>query len=114
MASNFAPLGPAGFDACRAARQPFRRPIVGAILQKLVREGRVARNAEGAYSVVAGAADKAAPDDAVNGSRRPQAPRFPGSGSANAQGFKAEPPLGNHPPLDGLAGATPPSSRRIA
>ena len=81
--------------ALAAAREPLsqrqireraatRHKTVGAILKKLVQEGRIERNAEGHYSVVAGAADKAAPVDAVNGSRRPQAPRFPDPGSANA------------------------------
>ena len=65
-------------------RAATRHKTVGAILQKLVQEGRIERNAEGGYSVVAGATDKAAPVDAANGSRPPQAPRFPIPGSANA------------------------------
>ena len=64
-------------------RAATRHKTVGAILQRLVREGRIERNAEGGYSVVAGATDKAAPVDAANGSRPPQAPRFPNPGSAN-------------------------------
>ena len=65
-------------------RAATRHKTVGAILQKLVREGRIERNAEGGYSVIAGATDKAAPLDPINGSRRPKAPRFPIPGSANA------------------------------
>ena len=65
-------------------RAATRHKTVGDILQKLVQEGRIERNAEGGYSVVAGAMDKTAPVDPVNGSRRPQAPRFPNTGSANA------------------------------
>ena len=64
-------------------RAATRHKTVGVILQKLVREGHIERNAEGGYSVVAGAADKAAPVDPINGSRRPQAPRFPNPGSGN-------------------------------
>ena len=81
-------------EALAAARAPLsqrqirdraatRHKTVGAILKKLVQEGRIERNAEGGYSVVASATDKAAPVDPVNGSRRPQAPRFPVPGSAN-------------------------------
>ena len=64
-------------------RAATRHKTVGVILQNLVREGRIERNAEGGYSVVAGAADKAAPVDPINGSRRPKAPRFPNPGSGN-------------------------------
>ncbi|MDE0391776.1 MAG: hypothetical protein OXI57_06865 [Rhodospirillales bacterium] len=52
--------------------------------EKRVQKGRIERNAEGHYSVVAGATDKAASTDAVDVSRRPQVPRFPNPGSANA------------------------------
>ena len=52
-------------------RAATRHKTVGAILQKLVQEGRIERNAEGGYSVVAGATDKVAPVDPINGSRRP-------------------------------------------
>ena len=58
-------------------RAATRHKTVGAILQKLVREGRIERNAEGGYSIVAAATDKAAPVDAANGSHPPQAPLFP-------------------------------------
>ena len=52
-------------------RAATRHKTVGAILQKLVQEGRIEHNAEGGYSILAGAADKAAPVDPINGSRRP-------------------------------------------
>ena len=52
-------------------RAATRHKTVGVILQKLVQEGRIERNAEGGYSVVAGATDKVAPVDPINGSRRP-------------------------------------------
>ena len=65
-------------------RAATRHKTVGAILRKLVQEGRIERNTEGGYSIVASATDKTAPTDAVNGSCRPQAPRFPIPGSANA------------------------------
>ena len=65
-------------------RAVTRHKTVGAILQKLVREGRVVRNAEGGYSVVAGATDKRTAGAAANGSSRPQAPRFPEPGSGHA------------------------------
>ena len=52
-------------------RAATRHKTVGVILQKLVQEGRIERNGEGGYSVVAGATDKVAPVDPINGSRRP-------------------------------------------
>ena len=55
-------------------RAATRHKTVGAILQKLVQEGRIERNAEGGYSLVASQPDKAAP--AANGSD-PDAGRFP-------------------------------------
>jgi len=55
-------------------RAATRHKTVGAILKKLVQEGRVERNAEGGYSLVASQTDKAAP--AANGSD-PDAGRFP-------------------------------------
>ena len=58
-------------------RAATRHKTVGAILQRLVREGRIERDAEGGYSIVAAATDKAAPVDAANGSHPPQAPLFP-------------------------------------
>ena len=58
-------------------RATTRHKTVGAILEKLVREGRIERNAEGGYSIVAAATDQAAPVDAANGSHPPQAPLFP-------------------------------------
>ena len=58
-------------------RAATRHKTVGAILQRLVREGRIERNAEGGYSIAAAATDKTAPADAVNGSPRPQATLFP-------------------------------------
>ena len=74
-------------------RAETRHKTVGAILKKLVQEGRIDCNVEGGFSVDAGtgATDKRAAVDATNtiGSRRPQVPRFPGPGSANnAQGFE--------------------------
>ena len=55
-------------------RAATRHKTVGAILRKLVQEGRIERNAEGGYSIVASQPDKAAP--AANGSD-PDAARFP-------------------------------------
>ena len=63
-------------------RAATRHKTVGAILRKLVREGRIRNDAEGRYSVVTGETRNAAPDDAANGSRHPDASRFPPPGSA--------------------------------
>ena len=56
-------------------RAATRHKTVAAILQKLVQEGRIERNAEGGYSLVASQPDKA-PPAATNGSD-PDAGRFP-------------------------------------
>ena len=65
-------------------RASTRHKTVGVILQKLVQEGRIERNAGGGYTVVAGVTDKPPPVDPINGSTRPQAPRFPIADSADA------------------------------
>ena len=64
-------------------RAATRHKTVGAILRKLVREGRIRHDAEGHYSLVTGETENAAPDDAANGSRPPDASRFPPPGSAH-------------------------------
>ena len=64
-------------------RAATRHKTVGAILRKLVREGRIRNDAEGRYSLVTGETRNAAPDDAANGSRNPDASRFPVPGSAH-------------------------------
>jgi len=64
-------------------RAATRHETVGAILRKLVREGRIWHDAEGRYSLVKGESGNAAPDDAANGSRHPDASRFPHPGSAH-------------------------------
>ena len=61
-------------------RAATRHKTVGAVLKKLVREGRVRHDAEGHYSLAADQADNAAP--AANGSR-PGDARFPVPGSAH-------------------------------
>ena len=64
-------------------RAATRHKTVGAILQKLVSEGRVERDAEGGYSVVVTAGEKVSSVDAVNGSGHADTPRFPVPGSRN-------------------------------
>ena len=64
-------------------RAATRHKTVGAILRKLVREGRIRHDAEGRYSLVTGEAENAAQDDAANDSRHPDASRFPPPGSAH-------------------------------
>ncbi len=59
-----------------------RHKTVGAVLRKLVREGRIRHDAEGRYSLVAGQAEKAS-SLAADGSPHPDAARFPPSGSAH-------------------------------
>ncbi|MCY4407248.1 MAG: AAA family ATPase [Rhodospirillaceae bacterium] len=65
-------------------RASTRHKTVGVILQKLVQEGRIERNAGGGYTVAAGVTDKPPLVDPINGSTRPQALRFPIAGSADA------------------------------
>ena len=64
-------------------RAATRHKTVGAILGKLVCEGRVERNAAGGYSIVETGTKKPTPDDAVNGNQPSDAPRFPVPGSRN-------------------------------
>ena len=64
-------------------RAATRHKTVGAILRKLVREGRIRHDAKGRYSLVTGESENAAPDDAANGSPHPDASRFPPPGSAH-------------------------------
>ncbi|MDE0380240.1 MAG: AAA family ATPase [Rhodospirillales bacterium] len=64
-------------------RAATRHKTVGAVLNKLVREGRIRHDAEGRYSLVTGESENAAPDDDANGSRHPDAARFPPPGSAH-------------------------------
>ncbi len=64
-------------------RAATRHKTVGAILRKLVREGRIRHDSEGHYSLVTAESENAAPDDAANGSRHPDASRFPPPGSAH-------------------------------
>ena len=62
-------------------RAATRHKTVGAILKKLVREGRIRHDTEGRYSLVASQPEKAAP--AAHGSSPPNAARFPVPGSAH-------------------------------
>ena len=64
-------------------RAATRHKTVGAILRKLVREGRIQNDAEGRYSLLASQTEKAATPDAANGGHHPDASRFPVPGSAN-------------------------------
>jgi len=61
-------------------RAATRHKTVGAVLQGLVRQGRIRQDAEGRYSLVASQSEKTA--SAANGSRHPDA-RFPPPGSAH-------------------------------
>ena len=62
-------------------RAATRHKTVGAVLKKLVREGRIRHDTEGRYSLVASQTEKAAP--AANGGSPPNAARFPVPGSAH-------------------------------
>ena len=64
-------------------RAATRHKTVGAVLRKLVREGRIRNDAEGRYSLVSGETQNAAQGDAADGSRHPDASRFPPPGSAH-------------------------------
>ncbi len=63
-------------------RAATRHETVGAVLRKLVREGRIRNDAEGRYDLVTGESSNAAPDDAASGSP-PDPARFPPPGSAH-------------------------------
>ncbi len=62
-------------------RAATRHKTVAAVLQGLVREGRVRHDTEGRYSLVESQSEKTAP--AANGSRPPDTARFPTPGSAH-------------------------------
>ncbi len=64
-------------------RAATRHKTVGAILGKLVCEGRVERDAAGGYSIVEAGMNKPTPDDDVHGNQPSDAPRFPVPGSRN-------------------------------
>ena len=64
-------------------RAATRHKTVGAVLGKLVREGRIHHDAEGRYRLVASPTQQAAPLDPTNASRPRDASRFPVPGSAN-------------------------------
>ena len=64
-------------------RAATRHKTVGAILGKLVCEGRVERDAAGGYGIVEAGMNKPTPDDDVHGNQPSDAPRFPVPGSRN-------------------------------
>ena len=64
-------------------RAATRHKTVGAVLQGLVREGRIRHDAEGRYTLVERQSRKAASRDSANGSRPPDTGRFPTPGSAH-------------------------------